>query len=330
MNEIKTEYDLIENLDIGDRTKEVLSSLGYITIGDLIKEKEEKLREIFESRKYDVAFRYYGSTAFRHLKAILHVDYGLTFDNEFEDRGLSREVALTKIEDLGLPTSVRNVLHRQLGVYTFGDLLNIEYDLFIRARNMGTGKLKILKDYVHSLGYTLKNEEPMLEEVLEKLRSDGVELLEEKFPNAKVYMPLYKNGIYTIEDLVNYGPDVLNIVRIGELRQKELLSRMQELGLTFVVSNKKVFGEEIGVRPAITINIPGPAVAIRPADAIIKQAQFENEAIKSRIEYKEQLVKEYGQLMVEREQLLAREKELDELIASKVNGMKEGVAHGRK
>lgn len=271
-----------------------------------------------EIKKYDL------------IKNLDNVDYGLTFDNEFEDRGLSREVALTKIEDLGLPTSVKKVLHGQFGIYTFGDLLNVEYDLFMRIRNMGTGKLKILKDYVHSLGYTLKNEEPMLEEVLEKLRNNGVELLEEKFPNAKVYMPLYRNGIYTLEDLVNYGPDISNIVGFGELRQKELLSRMQELGLTFVVSNKNALGEEIGTRPAITIDIPRPTVAVIPTEAVIRQARVENHVIKDLIEHKDQLVKEYDQLMLEREQLLAREKELDELIASKINGMKEGLTNGRK
>lgn len=315
---------LIEHLDLGDKTKEILIKGGYKTVSDLAAAKKEDVEILFNIPRTSLR-DYDGPYAFRHLKGLLHRDFNVTFLGEYDDMGLTSEIANTPVSRLELPVAVKNVLTRQLSVYTLGDLLTTDYERIIKARNFGETYLGILKDYVHSLGYTLKDEQPTLKETLTALREKGVQLLEEVIPNYRIYTPLYKNGIYTIEDLLNFGPEVHKLVGFGTIRQQELAEKMKELNLSFyvspVASNQK---------PEGTVEIPRPAVAIRPTEAIIAQAKIENDAIRTRIEQKEGLVAEYDRLMEERKQLIQREKELDQLIESKVNGMKEGISHGRK
>jgi len=315
---------LIEHLDISDKTKEILIKGGYKTVGDLAAAKKEDVEVLFNIPKASL-FDYDGPYAFKNLKGVLHRDFKVTFVGEYDNMGLTPEIANTPVSQLELPVAVKNVLTRQLAVYTLGDLLTTDYERIIKARNFGETYLGILKDYVHSLGYTLKDEQPTLKETLKSLKDQGVQLLEEIIPNVRIYTPLYKNGIYTLDDLLNFGPDVYKLVGFGLLRQQELTEKMNELNLTFNVSPIAT-----GQKPEGTIEIPRPAVAIRPTEAIIAQAKIENEAIRTRIEQKEGLVAEYDRLMEERKQLIQREKELDQLIESKVNGMKEGISHGRK
>lgn len=315
---------LIECLEINDKSKEILKKAGYKTVGDLVSVKKEEVEMLFNIPKIS-SLDFYGFTEFKRLKALLHHDFKLTFLGEYDDFGLTPEIANTPVSQLELPVAIKNVLEKQLYVYTLGDLLTVEYSSILKARHFGEKYLGILKDYVHSLGYTLNGEEPTLNEILKSLKEKGVQLLEEVIPNVKIYNPLYKNGIYTIEDLLNYGPDVCKIVRFGPLRQQELLKRMRELNLSF----NDLSGVTV---PKInqTVEVPKPVVAIRPNEAIITQAKIENDTIRNRIKQKEELVKEYECLMEERNQLIARENELDRLIEFKINEMKEGTSHGRK
>lgn len=316
---------LIEHLNIEDKTKEILKKAGYLTLGDLTSAKVEEVEKYFANVKEDGIWGYDGNHSFRHLRALLHRDYKLTFNGEFEQFGLTQEAATVPISQLELPTAIKTVLTRQLMAYTLGDILTVDYERFIKARNFGKHYLKVLKDYVHELGFTLKGEEPTLEEILTSLKERGVKLLEETFDNSKIYMPMYRNGIYSLEDLIEFGPEVNKILGFGPLRQQELATKMRELNLSF-----NVVPITAQKRPEETIDIPIPAVAIRPTDAMIEQAKIENETIRNRIKHKEKLVAEYDSLMAERKQLIAREQELDQLIQTKVSVMKEGISHGRK
>ncbi len=137
--------------------------------------------------------------------------------------------------------------------------------------------------------------------------------------NSRLSKLLYQNGIYTIEDLVNFGPDVLQLNGMGPLRQQKILALMQNMELEF----KQPAEAQIK-----TANRPD--VTFRPTEAMVLQAQIENDAIKNRIQRKEQLIEKYNQLMVERQALLAQETALDKKIVSTVNNLKEGIPHGRK
>lgn len=309
---------LIEDLSLQSKTKEILISAGYKTIGDLAAAKKEDVEKHFIGIKENSISGYNGSEAFKHLKTLLHHVFNITFAGEYEHLGLTLEVATIPTTSLELPTVVKNILINQFMAYTLGDILTIDYQDFVKARNFGQHYLKVLKDFIHKLGYTLKDEEPTLNEILISLKEKGVKLLEETIDNADIYTRLYKNGIYTLDDLLNYGPDVTNIAGFGPKRQNELAKIMQELNLSFKANTLK------------TIDIPSPTVDIKLTNTIIEQAEKENNAVQSRINQKEILIAKYEGLMLEREKLIAKEKELDQLIETTINSMKEDKSYGRK
>lgn len=72
------------------------------------------------------------------------------------------------------------------------------------------------------------------------MKNDGIQLLEEIFPDAKIYQPLYKHGIYTIEDLLSCGSTISKVKGLGKVRQQELFTRMQELNLKFINTDKEM------------------------------------------------------------------------------------------
>ena len=201
-------------------------------------------------------------------------------------------------------------------------------DELLRIRQFGEESLKEVKDYLKLFGYTLKDDAPTIDEVRQKLKAEGAHLLEEIFSN-KVYLVLYRNGIYTIEDLQNYGPDVINLYGMGELRRRELAETMTAYNLQFNINAKKIgIPTNNGETKENT-----PKAVVMPTEEVVAEAKRENDAIRARIEKKEALVAEYDRLLQERQELLAREQELDALIATKLkdmNDVKVGATHGRK
>lgn len=64
-------------------------------------------------------------------------------------------------------------------------------------------------------------------------------------------------------------------------------------------------------------------------ELIIEQAKKENAFIRKRLEKKQVLLIEYESLVKEKEDLIAREAELDELIKAKLESKKEEISYGR-
>lgn len=319
---MKTKDMLIKYLSIDDEAKEILNVAGYNTLGDLAATKKEDVEKIFNI-PMNSAYDYNGIRSFKHLKALLHYNYEITFLGEYDDIGLTPEVANTPVSELELPVAVKNILTKQLYAYTLGDLLTLDYKSIVQARNFGETYLGILKKCIHDLGYTLKDEKPTLKETVKALKEQGVTLLEETISDPRIYTPLYKNGIYTLTDLLNFGPDVCKLSGFGPLKQKELIEKMNELNLTFD-------SPLIEQKPQETAVIPKPVTETEPTEAIISQAEAENNTIRTRIEKKQALLEKYNCLMEEREQLIQQEKELDKLIEAKVNEMKEGFSSNGK
>ena len=115
---------------------------------------------------------------------------------------------------------------------------------------------------------------------------------------------LYKNGIYTIKDLVNFGEKVFDIVGMGPIRRRNLEKAMLSANIDFVEKDDVVTSEK--------------EVAIMPTAKIVEQLKNEISEIKSRISHKEKLLSEYNRLIEERQSLITTEKKLDEEIASKM------------
>ena len=232
------------------------------------------------------------------IRRALH-DNGLYLKDEYKDLNITLEEANIKLEDLSdLNKHIKLALTRQLGIRTLGELLTTDYNEILKTKNIGEYYMEMLKEYIHKKGYVLKNEEVVLREILIQKRKEGLQLLEDVIELPRIYFILYRNGIYTIEDLVNYGPKVLELSGLGPLKQKQLISKMKELGVEFRVDS--ILKKEIN------------------HGTLIEEVKRENKEIVDRIEHKASLIDEVDELIKERDQLLAREKELDELIERKL------------
>lgn len=311
MEEIKKDI-LLEDLNLKDTTKRILKQAGYKTIEDLTASKVEDVGKLFIDMSHRDICDYNEIYEFRYLKAVLHCDFKVTFVGEYDSLSLTSEIANIPIMSLELPSKLKQALTKNL-IWTFGDLLTTDYKILLKTNNLGEIYLRVLKNYVHSLGYILKNEEPTLKETLETLKEKGIKLLEETIDNQRICMVLYRNGIYSIEDLLNFGPDVFNLVGFGPVKKQQLLQKMQELNLSFKTPSLECLQQN-----AIF------------TDGTFEQARIGNNEIRIRIDQKEKLIAEYDRLMAEKQQLLAREQELNRLIEAKLSVMNEVISHGRK
>ena len=145
-------------------------------------------------------------------------------------------------------------------------------------------------------------------------------MLEETFGDAKLCSGLYKNGIYTVQELAEFGPNFQKLVGIGKVTALKILSKMEEKGISF--NNQ-----------TLSSNLSDQIFAFVPDEKEIEKAKLNNDAVSKRLLTKESLLLEYEKVMYEKAKLNAREKELNELINSKVittNGESVGEYYGRR
>ena len=280
----------LEELELSYDTVNRLRNIGCSTVEDITK---LTLEELNERMQYSYQVRY--------IRRVLH-EKGLVLKDEYKGINITLEEANVRLEDLvDLDKHIVKMLQRSLDIRTLGELLTTDYDEILKARNIGEHYMEVLKEYVHNKGYVIKNEAESLREILLNKRKEGIQLLEDVIDSPKVYLILYRNGIYTLEDLINYGPKALELPGYGPLRRKELIEKMKELGIEFQVD--------------VIINGDKGTV---PAKTLIDEVRRENKEIRERIEQKSALLLEYEELIKEREELLIREKELDAAIESKL------------
>ena len=292
----------LEELGLSYDAVQQLKRYGCSCVEDLTKLTLEELNE-----RMQYAFQV------RYIRRVLH-ENGMCLKNEYDGLNISMEDANVKLEDLvDLDKHIVKMLQRSLYIYTWGELLTTDYEEILKARNIGEHYMEVLKEYVHKRGYVLLNEEKSLREILIQKRKEGVQLLEEVIDSPRIYLILYKNGIYSVEDLINYGPKVLELPGYGPLRRKELIERMKELGIEFRVDTvMKVHNEECV-----------------PTKELVDEVRRSNKEIKDRIEHKSALLLEYEELLEERKDLLAKEKELDDLIQNKLSELG-GISYVKK
>lgn len=303
----------INNLD--EDIISTLQSMGINTLGKLLEANTDQLYNKFKIP--------YGSR-FWHIRHVV-MDIGLLFNDdhlEFEQLGISDDVALITINSLGISNRLKNSLTRQGGINYLGDLLSHDYSRLMRIRTLGEDGLIELKKYIHSLGYKLNNEAPLLTEIQEEYKTRGIPMIQEELGlDAKTCGVLYRNGIYTVQDLVNFGEKVFELVGMGDLKRQKLKEAMESKDIHF------------GTAVVIT---PEEPVAVMPTKEVVDRLKQENTAIKIRIGRKQELVSEYDRLLAERQELMTREQKLDEEIASKIAMLQaveqkgEGANYGRK
>lgn len=200
----------------------------------------------------------------------------------------------TLIKNIPLKEGIKNALRRN-GIICLDDLLKLDYEEIVKIKGIGPNRIKELRDYIHSLGYTFINERKTTREIKEEYKKLGIPTLEEVLGvDHRVLSPLYKNGIYTLDDLFKYGKKVLELDGIGA-------STSIQIRKLFKHNN---YEDEIEF-----------------TKEIINDIEQENNELDEEIKEKELLLEEltleYNKLFIKRRQLLYKKNKLDEEIKEK-------------
>ena len=282
-----------------------LQSWNINTLGKLLQTNTDKL---------------YGAFGYRYIREIRPavMKMGVLFDDDrlaFEDSGISDDIALIPIDNLGISNKVKNALKRQVNIVFLGDLLIYDYENLLRIRTLGEDGIIELKKYIHSLGYKFKNEKPFFIEIRNEYKEKGIPMIQDELSlDLKTCGTLYRHGIYTVQDLLNCGEKVFELVGIGYIGARNLKEAMETKNITF--------GQQTIINSKET--------AILPTKTMIDRLKQENLAIQKRIDYKEELVTEYNKLITERQDLIAREQKLDEEIALKIAMLQDEMQKGEE
>lgn len=292
----------IEKLDVHYIYIKALMKAGIMTIGDLIKIPKDNVLSILN----DVNALGYNAVR----RALMGRGLIFDFDKElYEKYGIPEDFILIKIATLPLNQRLINAL-RDNGIIYLGDLLVTNYSQLANLRRVGKNGIKELLDYIHTIGFTLVGERREFDEIIEDYKNAGVPLVGDvlELSNSAAFS-LYRANIFTLDDFLDYGPNVFNLIGIGKTISQEIITAMEKKGIKFGVENP-TFEKEISRSEIMSENI-------------------KNEEIKKRIERKKELAKEFQDLLLEREELLRKERELDERIAAAIKAYKAlGVKDG--
>lgn len=297
----------VGNLELPSRIVKMLNQKKIYTLGELLNIDIATLLDMFAYDRHIVD----------NIAYAVH-NKGACLKNEYAGLGISDEVALIPIQALGLSTRIKRSL-KWAGVYVMGDLLSRSAEDLLKMRNFGKNCLQEMRDYLRLFGYGLKNEAVTVDETRKKLREEGANLLEDILSSG-VYLLLYKNGIYTTEDLQAYGPEVFYLPCMGEKKIKELKGVMGAYHIKFQSA-------ELPAGPGATKE------EITPTEETIRAIKSKNDALRARVARKATLIADYNALIEEQKQLQKRDQELNALIAAKLEEMNhtmEGMQHGGK
>jgi len=275
-------------------------------------------------------------------------EHDLILDLAFTEK-LTEDLTIISIDSLSLPTRIKNALKNN-GITNLEELLDLDYSDIKSIKNFGPGLLLELKRYIHSLGYDLKGEEETIEDKRAEYESQGMVLVQNEINiRTKVVNVLNRNGIFTLQELIDFGENVYHLNRMGKVKADELRDALAEKGIYLEQSKEKVVKEPIStkiteekVEEPVSTKITEEKIedtlvpSILPSEDIIEQLKQENQLIRKRIEQKEKLLSEYEKLIEENNDLIKKEQELDKEIAKRLETLQslknkeEGTSYGGK
>ncbi len=234
---------------------------------------------------------------------------------------LPEELLNTPIEKLQLSTHIKRSFQWH-GVNTFRELLAYDYDKILKFRQFGDKYLKELRDFVHSLGLTLKGEYKSIEELAEEKRKQNIILLDTYGFSKQLCFLLYNNDIFTLEDLINYGTKVYAIGGMNKTKAQELMEKLEQLGINLKENKEEILPSGyVAVEIRATLN-----------DKNVKPSRIVDPILRKSYERKQELLAEYKRLLIEKHKIHEREKELDNNIKQILQelGIVDEVQKGRR
>ncbi len=294
----------IEMLDVDTSYINILKKANITTIEKLISMSESEVVTILN------IVSPVGFSVVRN--ALMNKSYLFDFDKiRYKQYNIPDEYIFIKVDDLHLSTRLIHAL-KNSNIKYLGDLLTTNYIKIIRLRNVGNNSIKELRDYVHKLGFNFPDERDSYKDKIAKYQAQNIPLLKDALNISNtVANALYRADIFTVEDLISYGPKVFKLYGIGKMGEEEIKNAMANLGITFQEKETILLGKE------------------HLSEKEIENEKLVSQEIKTRVEKKEELLKKFNALMEERKELLKKEKELDELILNAIKEYKQlGVNDG--
>lgn len=210
-----------------------------------------------------------------------------------------QEFLQTLIKELDISNYTKGRLLNH-GIETVEDLLKIDYEDLTKLRQLGKKGLKEISTFLHQMGYKIKNEESDKEVKREQLKEEGKVLLEDLGLKRELYSILYREGIFTLQELNNHWKEIPEIKGYGPRRQIQLSEQLSFLGI-------KVTEEGLQIPEEVTQTIDNQ-------EEINKLVEKPGE--KQTQEERNKLLALQQSLLAEKQQLQLREQEIDKELAN--------------
>lgn len=210
-----------------------------------------------------------------------------------------QEFLQTLIKELDISNYTKGRLLNH-GIETVEDLLKIDYEDLTKLRQLGKKGLKEISTFLHQMGYKIKNEESDKEVKREQLKEEGKVLLEDLGLKRELSSILYREGIFTLQELNNHWKEIPEIKGYGPRRQIQLSEQLSFLGI-------KVTEEGLQIPEEVTQTIDNQ-------EEINKLVEKPGE--KQTQEERDKLLALQQSLLAEKQQLQLREQEIDKELAN--------------
>lgn len=135
------------------------------------------------------------------------------------------------IENTTLSNRVKSILIYQGNIHTVSQLLSVDCEMLKKLRGMGAGALQEVKDYIHSLGKELINEDGPFSTKEKDLFKQNKKPLSFYGFSMGLCKTLYQYNLFTLDDLIQYGSSVYHIDGLTKLRAGELEQILSSLGI---------------------------------------------------------------------------------------------------
>ena len=265
--------------------------------------------------------------------------------NKLKSKESDNEYSLFSIDELEVSKRVKNALKNN-GINNLGELLDTDYSVLEGISYFGPNCLSELKRYIHALGLQLKNEVISVEDKYDELNAKGIRLIQDDLLlSGDVVNLLNRNGIFTLQDLIDNGDKVYHLTRMGKVRSDELRNALAKRGIDLENPTDEKIEEPVSTEITEESVLAGPAdekledtfvPSFLPSEDVIEKIKQENSSIKERLEQKEKLISEYDKLIEEKNELLKKEQELDQKLSKSLEMLQslkneeEGLSYGGK
>ena len=267
----------------------------------------------------------------------MNPEYSIIIEEALSNKLLTKEevnneFSLFSIDELEVSNRVKNALKNN-GITNLGELLETDYSVLEGISYFGPDCLSELKRYIHALGLQLKNEVISVEDKYDELNAKGIRLIQDDLLlSGKVVNFLNRNGIFTLQELIDFGEEVYHLTRMGKVKADELRNALAKRGIDLEKPIEEPVSTEITEEKVEDTFVP----SILPSDEVVEQIKQMDPSIKEKEERREKLFSEYKGLIEEKKKIIKQEQELDKKIVKTLETLQslkneeEGLSYGGK